>query len=345
MQTKIHLKGLSTRVTSEDIQDYFVQFGEIRQAYVVLDGEDKTKSKCFGFVQFYDSKLTIKVLQETHHIFGKKIKCETFLPKEPRRKNQKIFKKSNELEMSLSGSDTLIENELLKLSQEEYETMVPEYSENNSFSGELPIQITMNNNRKKLSYYEDFGSGANSGKVMHQIIDQLFSEEEGRNPNSKSISNGAEYSCNSYGNRENTQQQPSLNKNNNYYNPFSSPFGFYRKGSLNTAVENIHTIESNKNIKNHVGYIGQHLDNIASQHQQCNLHKGCKCEPCKMKDLERIFGFTSLSSKRLIYSHQNQKILQNQTEPIERSYSSGDIAGNISQLMNMQDSSRGLISV
>ena len=81
METKIHLKGLSAKVTSEDLQKYFIQFGEIRQAYVVLDAPQK-KTKCFGFVQFYDLEITKKVLETIHCQYGKKIKCERFVPKD-----------------------------------------------------------------------------------------------------------------------------------------------------------------------------------------------------------------------------------------------------------------------
>lgn len=83
METKIHLKGLSAKVTSEDLQSYFIQFGEVRQAYVVLDAEQK-KTKCFGFVQFYDPEITTLVLKKNHFLYEKRIKCEKFVPKEPK---------------------------------------------------------------------------------------------------------------------------------------------------------------------------------------------------------------------------------------------------------------------
>ena len=81
METKIHLKGLSAKVTSEDLQNYFLRFGEVRQAYIVLDAEQKT-TKCFGFVQFYDPEITKFVLEKNHFLYEKRIKCEKFVPKE-----------------------------------------------------------------------------------------------------------------------------------------------------------------------------------------------------------------------------------------------------------------------
>ena len=81
METKIHLKGLSAKVTSDDLHSYFLKFGEVRQAYVVMDPELK-KTKCFGFVQFYDPIVTKKVLSKAHYLYGKKIKAERFVPKE-----------------------------------------------------------------------------------------------------------------------------------------------------------------------------------------------------------------------------------------------------------------------
>lgn len=81
IETKIHLKGLPVKVTSDDLQSYFLKFGEIRQAYVVFDSVAK-KSKCFGFVQFYDPDITKEVLQKSHFFLGKKIKCERFVPKD-----------------------------------------------------------------------------------------------------------------------------------------------------------------------------------------------------------------------------------------------------------------------
>lgn len=80
IDTKLHLKGLTCRITSEDLTNYFSQYGEVRQAYVVIDSDNK-KSKCFGFVQFYDGSITNKVLAQQHYLFDKKIKCKRFLPK------------------------------------------------------------------------------------------------------------------------------------------------------------------------------------------------------------------------------------------------------------------------
>ena len=57
----------------------FKKFGETRQAYVVLNEESKTR--CFGFVQFYDAQVTTTVLEKSHVIDGKKIKCEKFTPR------------------------------------------------------------------------------------------------------------------------------------------------------------------------------------------------------------------------------------------------------------------------
>jgi RNA recognition motif-containing protein len=103
METKIHLKGLSAKVTSEDLQSYFIRFGEVRQAYVVLDAEQK-KTKCFGFVQFYDPEITTLVLEKNHFLYEKRIKCEKFVPKE-----QKFLKNDSNPGGPNAGSNFLLQ--------------------------------------------------------------------------------------------------------------------------------------------------------------------------------------------------------------------------------------------
>lgn len=136
-QTKIHLKGLSSRVTSEDVQTYFSQFGEVRQAYVVLDSEDKTKSKCFGFVQYYNPEITTAVLEKPHFLYGKKVKCEHFVPKDISSKQNRRGKKRTLIHADAAMNNSEEDgNTQLKISNEDFQTMVPDASEKTSFSGD-----------------------------------------------------------------------------------------------------------------------------------------------------------------------------------------------------------------
>ena len=105
IETKIHLKGLPVKVTSDDLQAHFTKYGEIRQAYVVFDSKAK-KSKCFGFVQFYDPNVTNVVLQRSHFLLGKKIKCESFIPKDKNVRGENNA--DNKDEYNYSGKDSEI---------------------------------------------------------------------------------------------------------------------------------------------------------------------------------------------------------------------------------------------
>lgn len=78
--TKIHLKGLHPDTTSKDLEEHFSQYGELRQAYVVFDAENNSKG--FGFIQYYKPEIVSQVIEMSHTLQGKKIKCGQFIPKE-----------------------------------------------------------------------------------------------------------------------------------------------------------------------------------------------------------------------------------------------------------------------
>ena len=71
---------------------------------MVLDPITK-KSKCFGFVQFYDDKVTENVLHMKHWLGGKKLKLEKFVPKGTTNKNFNEFDTKNEVQNQISSHE------------------------------------------------------------------------------------------------------------------------------------------------------------------------------------------------------------------------------------------------
>lgn len=217
----------------------------------------------------------------------------------------------------------------LKASGSDYDTMIPD-SNITSFSGDMGMAFGPMSRGKLDSIYEEGEKSDIRGKAVNQIIDQLFDEDN-------DVDTSDDKAFNPF-----FGIQSQVKKPNNNYNPFSSPFGYMHKGL------NPNNSQSNQN-QNNNGVIGQHLATI--KEVGVNHHKeGCVCEQCKMKELERIFSISSIMEKPVpkpmnqhqqfypqqqYYQHPNQQMYlnyQNQYSSL-RSYSSGDIAGNINQFM------------
>ena len=80
--TKLYIKGLTHQTTSQDLENHFKKWGQLRQAYVVMCTVTGA-SKCFGFVQYYDDNNTKNALGEKFHIInGRRIKVGEFIPKQ-----------------------------------------------------------------------------------------------------------------------------------------------------------------------------------------------------------------------------------------------------------------------
>jgi len=155
IETKIHLKGLSSKVTSEDLTEYFIKFGEVRQAYIVTDASGKTK--CFGFVQFYNPEVTKVVLQQSHFLYGKKIKCEKFTPRE-------------------KNSNNLSSSEGKKNFHQKFDTDSNSVSEKSTSQDE---NTDYKQDNKTTSFKFDFiVQKIQSEKVVDKVISALFDEKE-----------------------------------------------------------------------------------------------------------------------------------------------------------------------
>nr|BAG15903.1 musashi [Dugesia japonica] len=78
---KLFVGGLNPTTTSEALQSYFSQFGEIKEFMVMRDIVHK-RSRGFGFVTFTDYNGVIKVLKQENHILdSKKIDPKLAVPK------------------------------------------------------------------------------------------------------------------------------------------------------------------------------------------------------------------------------------------------------------------------
>jgi RNA recognition motif-containing protein len=70
MSNKLYVGNLNYEVNSEDLKEFFIPFGEIKEASVIIDRETG-RSKGFGFVEFLSDESAEKVKLEAN---GKELK-------------------------------------------------------------------------------------------------------------------------------------------------------------------------------------------------------------------------------------------------------------------------------
>lgn len=78
---KIFVGGLEPSVTNDDLRNFFIKFGDVREAVVLFDNNRGT-SRCFGFVTF-EHKETVELLvtDNNYMIKGKLVDVKQALPK------------------------------------------------------------------------------------------------------------------------------------------------------------------------------------------------------------------------------------------------------------------------
>lgn len=77
--TKQFVNHIKQEVTQSEFRKYFCQFGEIKQSYIVECPKTK-KSKCFGFLRYYNVRDADKVLKHEHYLRGKLLIINRFEP-------------------------------------------------------------------------------------------------------------------------------------------------------------------------------------------------------------------------------------------------------------------------
>lgn len=75
--------GLSLQTTKEDLMEYFGRWGEIVDAVVISDPNDKKRSRGFGFVTYADPADVDRCLSERpHNVKGKEVEAKRAVPRE-----------------------------------------------------------------------------------------------------------------------------------------------------------------------------------------------------------------------------------------------------------------------
>ena len=223
-ETKIHIKGQHADVTGSGLSNYFSQFGEVRQAYVVQDTENKKNKRNFGFIQFYDPKISQEVVEKTHIFNGRKAKLEKFQPKYKKVNTKKglntnINKKTRE-------DITEIQNEQKKVNIENEQQQQPldlyiDYNNNynyNQFQQNLQV-VNIEQTISKLMINHPNCEFQNSDEFCFDIqrdsqqlnIDEFatFSQEMQKN---KLFATGNNSNIYTYNNFDKTYKQISKNK-------------------------------------------------------------------------------------------------------------------------------------
>lgn len=78
---KIFVGGLDPQVTSKDLEEYFKEFGFVKEASVMYDS-DRGISRCFGFVTFEFKEIVDELVKKQNFaIKGKQIEVKHAVPK------------------------------------------------------------------------------------------------------------------------------------------------------------------------------------------------------------------------------------------------------------------------
>ena len=82
-KSKIFVGGLDFKLTNQDLQQHFSQYGAIESA-VILKNINNGQSRGFGFVTFKDEAVAQDLIQnmQTTNIFGRKVDIKSAEPKQ-----------------------------------------------------------------------------------------------------------------------------------------------------------------------------------------------------------------------------------------------------------------------
>jgi len=86
MSKEIFVGNLDFEIRDEKLKELFSEFGEIEEANVILDKNDKRKSKGFGFVTFSDAEDAKKAVSEMN---GKEVNGREITVNEAKEKEEK----------------------------------------------------------------------------------------------------------------------------------------------------------------------------------------------------------------------------------------------------------------
>lgn len=116
MKRKIFVRGLSSRISTEDLENFFSRYGELEIAYVV--NHKKTgKSKGFGYICYKDTKITERVLSLGEFcVNGKIVNCYRYnkTKEEAELKNNAMPKNKKIGNFNKLNSEKIVMNSLTK---------------------------------------------------------------------------------------------------------------------------------------------------------------------------------------------------------------------------------------
>ncbi|HYF30665.1 MAG TPA: RNA-binding protein [Chitinophagaceae bacterium] len=88
----IYVSNLSFAVQSEDLKEYFSDYGEVTSAKIIMDKETN-RSRGFGFVEMTDESAGHKAIKELDgaQIDGRPIRVNVAKPREERSNTKRSF--------------------------------------------------------------------------------------------------------------------------------------------------------------------------------------------------------------------------------------------------------------
>lgn len=158
---KIFVKKLKKNTNDAKLFNYFNQFGELKNAYVIFDPENG-RSKGFGYIQFVDYTVVDSIINLTHFIDGKLVQVNRFelqIEVGKKHRNKKNTKKG------------VIDNDYLNTPAQlnvNYTQNLPVANSfcNNNFTNQ--IQNCPNNTKNTSHNYCEFSNGyANNNQYFY----------------------------------------------------------------------------------------------------------------------------------------------------------------------------------
>lgn len=82
----MYVGNLPYSMRTEDLYKMFAEFGKIQDAVVMMEPNEKDRSKGFGFVTMADQEEADRAVKATHgrEILGRELVCNVAKPREPR---------------------------------------------------------------------------------------------------------------------------------------------------------------------------------------------------------------------------------------------------------------------
>ena len=82
----IYVGNLSYKMTEEELEATFAQYGAVKSAKIIVDRENNNRSKGFGFVEMEDQNAAAEAIEQLNNkeVEGRNLRVNEAKPRPPR---------------------------------------------------------------------------------------------------------------------------------------------------------------------------------------------------------------------------------------------------------------------